>query len=83
MAAIKVHVKWWKDDICVCVNFLMGREGRNQSDGHLSAERCGVQELREQNHRSSISQRIEVSTGSGVCTEGEKPCLKIDFRGKA
>ena len=22
MAANKVHIKWWKDDICVCVNFL-------------------------------------------------------------
>ena len=28
--------------VCVCVNFLMGREGRKQSDGHLSGERCGV-----------------------------------------
>jgi len=29
------------------------------------------QEQREQTLRSPVSQRVEVSTGSGVCTEGE------------
>ena len=26
----------------MCVNFLMGREGRKQRGGHLSGEGCGV-----------------------------------------
>ena len=42
----------------------------------------GSQELREQTLRFPGSQRVEVSTGSGVCTEGEEPCLTIDLSGK-
>jgi len=42
----------------------------------------GFQELREQTLRSPVSQRVEVSTGPGVCTEGELPCLTIDLSGK-
>ena len=49
----------------------MGKEERKQRGRHLSGEGCGAQELREQTLRSPGSQRVEVSTGSGVCTEGE------------
>ena len=39
----------------------------------------GSKELREQTLGSPVSQRLQVSTGSGGCTEGELPCLKIDL----
>ena len=49
----------------------MGREGRKNIGGYLVGRDVGPQELREQTLRSPVSQSIEVSTGSGVCTEGE------------
>ena len=60
----------------------MGREGRKNIGGYLVGRDVGSQELREQILRSPGSLRVEVSTGSGVCTEGEEPCLTIDLSGK-
>ena len=57
--------------VCVCVNFLMGKEGRKIRSGHLSWEGYGVPRAEEQILRSPVSQRVEVSTGSVVYTEGE------------
>ena len=55
----------------MCVKFLRGREGRKNIGGYLVGRDVGSQELREQTLRFPGSQRVEVSTGSGVCTEGE------------
>jgi len=44
--------------------------------------RVGSQELREQTLMSPDSQRVQVSIVSGVCTEGEYPCLTIDLSSK-
>ena len=57
--------------VCVCVNFLMGREGRKNIGGYLVGRDVGSKELREQTLRSPVSQRVDVTTRSEVCTEGE------------
>ena len=49
----------------------MEKEGRKQRGGHLSGEECGVPRAERRDPQVNISQRVEVSTGSGVCTEGE------------
>ena len=55
--------------VCVCVNFLMGREGRKKRGGHLSGEGCEVPRDWGKTLRSPVSQRGEAWTGSGGCTE--------------
>ena len=57
--------------VCVCVNFLMGREGRKNIGAYLLGRDVESQELREQTLSSPISQRVDVTTRSEVCTEGE------------
>ena len=57
--------------VCVCVNFLMGSEGRKNIGGYLVGRDVESQELREQTLRSPVSQRVDVTTRSEVCTEGE------------
>ena len=53
----------------MCVNFLMGREGRKNIGGYLVGRDVGSKELREQTLRSPVSQGVEVWAGSGVCIE--------------
>ena len=57
--------------VCVCVNFLMGREGRKNIGGYLVARDVGPQELREQTLMSPVIHRVDVRTGPEVFTEGE------------
>ena len=69
--------------ICVCVWIFWwaGREGCKEVGTWMGRDVVS-QEQREQTLRSPVSQRAEVSTWSGVCTECEYPCLTIDLSGK-
>ena len=57
--------------LCVCVKFLMGREGRKNKGGHLVGRDVVSQGLREQTLRSPVIHRVDIRTGSEVFTEGE------------
>ena len=57
--------------MCVC-EFSDGKGGKEAKRWAPEwGEMWGSQELREQILMSPVSQRVEVSTGSGVCSEGE------------
>ena len=60
---------------------MEGRE-RREEVGTGDGRDMGSREVGEQTLRSPVSQRVEVSPGSGVCTEGEYHCLTIDLSDK-
>ena len=62
MAAIKIKIKQWKDDICVCVNFLMEGRERREEVGTWKGRDMGSWEVGEQTLRSTVIQRVEVWT---------------------
>ena len=56
--------------VCVWIFWWEGREGSKEVGTWVGRD-VGSQELREHTLMSPISQRVEISTGSVVCTEGE------------
>ena len=66
---LQLKIKQWKDDICVCVNFLMEGRERREEVGTWKGMDMGSREVGEQTLRFPVSQKVEVWTESGVCTE--------------